>query len=506
MHTERRSNFDTSSVVKNTILKKLASETAIYGLTHTFGRLINFLLVPIYTSVFLPDEYGVVSVFFSVVALVMVIMMYGMETAFFNFSRSEKPEKVFATGQISLLVTTGILTMLGLTFQHSIAGFLGYPDQANFVRLFVFILALDTLSNLPLAWLRFTKKPMRFGAVRLTNIGVNVSLNLLFLKFIPWLMSKGYSFGFYDPEFGIGYIFLSNLIASLVMFLMLIPQWRLIVEGFDTELWKKMWKYGRPLIIIGLAGIVNETIDRLLLKHLLPEDIADHEIGIYSAFYKLSMFMTIFVQSFRFAAEPFFFEQSKGEDPKKIYARVMHYFIIVLAFIFLATMVFFDQVAPLLIRGEEFFEHPQAYYITPILLMANLFLGTMYNLNIWYKLNNKMNLGMYISIGGGLATIVLNVIMIPWIGILGSAIATLLVYIGMSVASYRLGQKHYAVPYNLKIILFYIVLSQVVYWIYCFLVKILPSVSILWSFIALILYGMVVYFIERPTKNRKFAA
>ena len=493
-------------MLKNNLLKKLASETAIYGVTHTLGRLINFLLVPIYTLVFLPAEYGVVSVYYSLVAFAMVILMYGMETAFFNFARTENPKKVFATGQISLMVTTVILVMIGLTSQQGIANFLEYPDQTNFVRLFVFILALDALSNLPLAWLRYKKKPIRFGVIRLINIGVNIGLNLIFLLLIPWLIENGYSVPFYDPNFGIGYIFLSNLIASLTMFLLLMPQWKLIVEGFDTDIWFKMWRYGRPLIIIGMAGIINETIDRILLKKMLPNAIADYEIGIYSAFYKLSMFMTIFVQSFRFAAEPFFFEQSKGKDPKIIYAKVMHYFIIILAFIFLATMVFFNQISHLIIQSNEYFDHKYAYYITPILLMANLFLGVMYNLNIWYKLNNKMNLGMYIALGGGAATILLNLALIPVIGILGSALATLFVYIGMTVASYIIGQKHYAVPYNVKIILFYILISQVFYWAYGLLVKLMPAVSLLWSFTVLALYCLAVYFIERPTKNRKFAA
>ena len=234
-------------------------------------------------------------------------------------------------------------------------------------------------------------------------------------------------------------------------------------------------------------------------------DNADFEVGVYSAFYKLSMLMTIFVQSFRFAAEPFFFEQSKGEDPKATYAKVMHYFVLVLSFIFLGTMVFLRQIAPIIIRREEYFNHPYAWYITPVLLMANLFLGIMYNLNIWYKLNDKMRIGMYIAAGGGLATIVLNLALIPVIGIMGSAITTLVVYFGMAVASYRLGQQHYRVPYNLKIIIFYIVLSQACYWFYALLAKGFPEVQFLWSVLALGLFVMMAYFIERPTKNRKFA-
>lgn len=492
--------------MKNKILQKLAGETAIYGITHTVGRFIGFLLVPLYIGIFSPNEYGVVSTYYAIVGFAIVILMYGMETAFFNFSREEKPEKVFATAQISLLVTTGVLMFLGLTCQQSIANFLEHPEQTAFVRIFVFILALDALSNLPLAWLRFKKKPIRFGVIRTTNILVNVGSNLIFLLLIPWLIKKGYSIPFFNAEFGIGYIFLSNLFASIVMFVMLLPYWKNISEGFDGHLWRKMWRYGRPLVIIGLAGIVNEMIDRILLLKMLPESVADFEIGVYSAFYKLSMFMTIFVQSFRFAAEPFFFEQSKGQDPKLIYAKVMHYFVIALCMIFLVTLIFLKQIGPLIITREIYFRHPQADLLTPILLLANLFLGIMYNLNIWYKLNNKMNIGMWIAIGGAVGTLLLNITLIPIIGILGSAIATLVVYFGMAVASYVLGQKHYKVPYNLKMILFYIIFCQALYWVYAFLNQIAVNYSLLWSALTLSTFIAVVYFIERPTKNRKFAA
>lgn len=469
------------------------------------GRLVNFLLVPIYTSVFAMGEYGQISVYYSLTAFAMVVLMYGMETAFFNFCRFDKPEKVFATAQISLLVSTVLFVFVGLAGQQAVANFLEYPDQTAFVRFFVLILALDTLSNVPLAWLRFQKRPWRFGVIRLTNIGVNVGFNLMFLLLFPWMESKGMSVPLYDPNFGIGYVFLSNLLASLTMALMLSPQWKLISEGFDGELWKRMWKYGRPLIIIGLAGIVNETIDRILLKKMLPDSISDVEIGVYSAFYKLSMLMTIFVQSFRFAAEPFFFEQSHNEDSKKTYARVMHYFVIVLSAIFLGTMVFLNQIGPLVITRGEYFTHQYAGYLTPVLLMANLFLGMMYNLNIWYKLNDKMHLGRRIAIGGAVGTIVLNLLLIPFIGILGSAITTLLVYFGMMVTSYMMGQRHYPVPYNLKIIIFYIVLALVLYGFYALMCSLVPGIKLVWSFTVVLVYASLVYFIERPTKNRKFA-
>jgi len=493
-------------VQQSKLLKKFAGETAIYGITHTLGRFINFLLVPLYTATLPVDQYGGLNLYYAIVGFAIVVLMYGMETAFFNFARSEKPTSVFATGQISLLVSTGFLMILGLIFQHNIARFLEHDGEGHFVRFLVFILALDTLSNLPLAWLRFNHQPVRFGIIRITNILVNVGANLTFLVLIPWMEQKGYVSGWFNPDFGIGYVFVSNLLASGMMFVMLLPQWQSITEGFDKALWQKMWRYGRPLIFIGLAGIVNETLDRVLQRKLLPDDIADFEIGIYSGFYKLSMLMTLAVQSFRFAAEPFFFEQSKGENPKAVYAKVMHYFILVLSFILLGTLVFLDQIGPILLRNDAFFAHEAAPYLTPILLMANLFLGAMYNLNIWYKLNDKMKLGMYIAIGGAIATIVLNVVLIPLIGIMGSAIATLVVYAGMCFASYSMGRKHYPVPYNLKIIFFYILLALALYVVYNVLCAISGRLDLLWSFISVITFAVIAYFIERPPKNRKFAA
>ncbi len=488
------------NLMANNPLKRLASETAIYGITHTLGRFLNFLLVPLYTSIFPIAEYGIVNVYYSVVGFAIVLLLYGMETAFFNFARNNPPEKTFSTALTSVGISTIIFLAIGLLFRQQVADFLEYPDQTNYVVIFVFILALDALSALPFAWLRFENKALKFGAIRLTNIGIYVGLNLFFLVLLPHLETKGLYFSFYDPEIGIGYVFISNLVASFVTFLLLLPNWQMLKLGFDKAIWKKMLRYGRPLIWVGLAGIVNESLDRILLKKLLPVDIGDYQIGIYSAFYKLSIVMTLAVQSFRFGAEPFFFKEAKQANAKQTYARVMHVFVLALTTIFLATAVFAEPIGKLFIRNPEFFEHPQWRYLVPILLLANMFLGIMYNLNIWYKLNDKTRIGMYISIGGAAVTLILNFVLIPIIGILGSAITTLVSYAGMATASYLMGRKHYPIPYNLRLIFFYISLSVALYFAFE-LVRTGGGHPIITGLITLVIFGLAVFFIERPTKK-----
>lgn len=471
-------------------------------MTHTVGRVLNFLLVPLYTKVFLPEEYGVVSVLYSLVGFAIVLFTYGLETAFFNFSREEKSKKVLSTGLSSIFASSVFLVLVGLTFSRNIANFLEYPDKQGLVNMLIFILALDALSALPFAYLRQQNRPMRFAAVRLTNIGANIGLNLTFLLLFPYLADKGVKIPFYDPDFGVGYVFLSNLIASAVTFVLLLPEFRLISLGWEKELLKKMLGYGAPLILVGLAGVINETFDTILLKKLLPADSADFQVGVYRAFYKLSIIITIFVQAFRYGAEPFFFEQAKSEDPKPVYAKVMRYFVIITSLIMLGTNVFVHQISRLIVTGEAYYHHPYALTIVPILLLANVFLGINFNLNIWYKLEGKNRIGAYISMGGAALTIVANLVLIPWIGILGSAIATLLAYAGMAVASYLLGHKYYPVPYNLRALFFYLIYAVVLSLIH---IVLSPYLSTLWSVLLGILfvglYFGVAWYIERPDKK-----
>jgi len=420
-------------------LKKLASQTAIYGLSSVVGRLLNYLLVPLYTRYFLPAEYGVVTELYAYVAFLVVLLTYGMETAFFRFSKKEETTKVYSTTLISLLISS--VVFVGLIFLNSsaISQWLGYANHPEYIQFFALIIGMDAVASISFAKLREQDKAMRFAFIRIINIMVNIGLNLYFIVY---------------QEYGIAYIFIANLVASVITLLMLFPQMIGSSWVFDKKLWKKMMIYALPLLIAGLAGMTNETIDRILLKHLLPNtDIADSELGLYGAFYKLSIIMILFIQTFRFAAEPFFFAQEKEGNSRKIYADVLKYFTIIMAFIFLSITIFYDVIKGFL--GSEYHDD-RGFLVVSILLLANLFLGIYYNLSIWYKLTEKTKYGAYLSIFGAIITLSLNFTLIPVLGFVGCAWATLVCYFSMTVASYYLGKRHFSVPYQVKRIALYL--------------------------------------------------
>ena len=420
-------------------LKKLASQTAIYGLSSVVGRLLNYLLVPLYTRYFLPAEYGVVTELYAYVAFLVVMLTYGMETAFFRFSKKEETTKVYSTTLISLLISS--VVFVGLIFLNSsaISQWLGYANHPEYIQFFALIIGMDAVASISFAKLREQDKAMRFAFIRIVNIMVNIGLNLYFIVY---------------QEYGIAYIFIANLVASVITLLMLFPQMISSSWVFDKKLWKKMMIYALPLLIAGLAGMTNETIDRILLKHLLPNtDMAASELGLYGAFYKLSIIMILFIQTFRFAAEPFFFAQEKEGNSRKIYADVMKYFTIIMAIIFLGVTIFYDVIKGFL--GSEYHDD-RGFLVVSILLLANLFLGIYYNLSIWYKLTEKTKYGAYLSIFGAIITLSLNFTLIPVLGFVGCAWATLVCYFSMTVASYYLGKRHFSVPYQVKRIALYL--------------------------------------------------
>lgn len=434
-------------------LKKLTGQAAIYGLSSIIGRLLNYLLTPLYTITFSKSEYGEVTALYAFVAFLVIILTYGMETAFFRFSqREQKKELVYSTSLISLLATSILFVAIMLLNADGIAASLRFDGHPEYIRWFALVIGMDAVSSISFAKLREQHKAARFALIRLVNIFVNIGLNLFFILYCPLVISKGLPAGafvesIYDPSIGIGYIFIANLAASAITILMLLPEMLQSSWRFDFQLWKKMIWYALPLMIAGLAGITNETIDRLLLKYLLPADIASAEVGVYGAFYKLSIIMTLFVQTFRFAAEPFFFAQERERNAKKVYADVMKYFSIITAIIFLGVMIYYDVVIHFI--GQEF-RDPRGEIIVPILLLANLCLGLYYNLAVWYKLTEKTSYGAYLSLFGAAITLGLNFLLIPSIGFVGSAWATLICYAAMLLASYFLGRKHYPIPYDLK--------------------------------------------------------
>lgn len=437
------------------IIKKLAGDTAIYGIPSIVGRSINFILVFVFAGVFDPKFIAPHVEFYAYAAFFFVILPHGMETAFFNFSRGkEKYQDVFSTAMTSLVIAVGTFVLLMLTNKSSAGSFVGYPDNLSYVLWFTLIMAVDVLKSVPYALLRYLNKAKKFAAVKSTGIIINVVLNVFFIVYYPELT---------DTKPNIEFIFIINLIASGIELVLVSPDIFSNLGEASLDLWKKMFKYAWPLVILGFAGMVNETFDRLAMRKLLPVDEVDYEIGVYGTFYKLSMLMTIFIQAFRYAAEPLFFSQANKKDAKNSYVQIMNWFVFACGGIFLVISLFKKEISETLLPNAEYHNHPDALFIVPILLMANLFLGIFFNLSIWYKLNDKTKLGALVSIVGAVITVILLYVYVPIYGFKAAAITTLIAYFIMTVLSYFLGQKYYPVNYNVKVVLILIVLSVLLY-------------------------------------------
>lgn len=442
-------------------IRKLISQTAVYGLSSIVGRLLNYLLVPLYTSVFTdPAHYGVVSELYAWFAFLIVILTFGMETAFFRFIQtSENKEQTYLNSLASVLGINAFLFTALLFFNDDIAQLMLYEGHNEYIILLGIIVCVDAISAIPLARLRVEEKSMRFVSIQITSILVNVGLNLFLMLYL---------FDPERPEEGVLFILLANLCASLVKPIMLYDSFNLSGLKLNWKEIKLMLFYAFPLVIGSFAGIINETIDRILLKQILynPADIstlhtAESEVGIYSACYKLAMLITILLQAYRYAAEPFFFNQMKNEDRNVIYVKVMNLFVATVCLVFLFVSLNIDLF--------KHFIQNEAYWtglkVVPILLLANVFLGIYYNQSIWYKLSGKTQYGAYIALIGASFTIGINLVFIPTYGYMASAWATFIVYALQMLISYFLGQKHYPIPYNVKKFFLYLGLAVVLYFL-----------------------------------------
>jgi O-antigen/teichoic acid export membrane protein len=483
------------------MLKKLASQTAIYGLSTMLGRLINYLLVPLYTKTLIHvADYGIVGVMFGYASLGAVVFAFGLETGFFNFARkSDHPERVFSTAT-HFLIITGLFWMgIAKFFAYPIMSFIGYPQYPEFALWFALILSSDAISSMAYAYLRQQQKPWKFAWIRLSNIGINVLSNLFFLVFLPfWGIEHPWAINLYESQSQVSWIFLSNVIASTATLILLSPIFIQLKWGLDIALLKKLLNYSYPVVFIGLAGMINETFDRILIKNLLPSSESDYQVSIYSAFYKLSMVLTLFVQAFRFAVEPFFFEQSKQLNAKDSYAYVMKWFIYVVSIIYLGTLLILPLIAPILIQNPAYFEHPDGMKIVPYLMAANLFLGIYYNLSVWYKVSEKTKIGTIPALMGALITIVLNGLLIPSIGIMGAAITTLITYFSMVVLGYFLSRKYYPIPYNIPHILGILCITFLLGWM--FLQSYFP-IPVVFQWFLFLGFVISVYFYEKRSPH-----
>lgn len=470
-------------------LKRFFKDTIIYGIAAVLPRAINILLVRLHTSTLDPEKYAINTDYYVYAAYFNALLTYGMETAFFRFFSKEKEKgKIVSTSFISLLITTFVFLILMLVFNNEISTFFGFKNPL-FFKILVWTITLDTLVVIPFAYLRVTNRPIRFTAYKILNILIFAGLNIFFLSYVPYAVKSG----MYLPEFIANsynnypiviYIFIANLIASAVTFLLLVPSMLRFKLSFDWKLLKKMLVYSLPIMIGSLAFVTNENLDKLLLGGLVGEQ----EMGIYAACYKLGVFMTLYIFAFRLGAEPFFFNNADKKNAKETYAKILNWFTIVGALFMLIVVLYLDVFAQILLGKEEYFS---ALIIVPIILLANLFLGIYNNLSIWYKLTDRTKYGMYFSIIGAALTIILNLWLIPKIGFIGSAWATLAAYGSMMLLSYFVGKKYYPVNYDLKKLVIYLILAIAFcgvsflnfrgnYWISTFLLLIFVG-KIYWS-------------------------
>jgi len=421
--------------------------------------MLSFLLVPLYTSEAVlanPSEYGKVSVIFSYFVLFNVILAYGMETAFFRFfNKEDDKDKVVSTSTISLLVSSLGFFVIALIFQSQIAAFIDI--DVKYINLVIWILLLDALVIIPFAWLRANEKPMRYAIIKICNVIINIGLNLFFLIALKDLAQDGGLFeSIYKPNFEISYIFMANLVASAFTLMLMASFYVKLRFKFDKVLWKQMMRYAIPVLVAGIAFSINETFDRILLKELLPADVAENDIGMYSACYKLALFMTLFATAYRLGIEPYFFSHAKTKNPQKNYANILEFFVAFGSIILLTVVVFADVLKPFIIRSEAYWE---AMWIVPIILLANFCLGIYHNLSVWYKITDRTKFGAYISVVGAIVTLVINFMFIEAYSYKASAVATLVAYATMMLLSYYFGRKYYPIPYNLKKIGLYLTIS-----------------------------------------------
>lgn len=447
-------------------LKKLAGQTVIYGLGTILPRFLNYLLTPILTRQFLPAEYGINSVLFSYISFLNVIFTYGMETTFFAFySRFDDKNRVYSTAVISLLSSSVFFSILLFSFSPLISDVLSKPNAyypVSFISWSILIIAIDAMTVIPFAKMRAENKAMKFSLMKLLNVVLNFGLTVFFVQVCKSAYDHhedNFLAHFYDPDIGIGYVFLATLIANFITLLLLSPELFSINFSLDTLLLKEMLTYTWPLIILGLAGMINETLDRIILSFLVPDESQGQiDQGIYGACYKIAILMTIFIQAFRFAADPFFFGKSKEKDSKKTYAVVMKYFVIFCLLIFLGTLMNLDWIKYLV--DKPYWE---GLKVVPILLLANLCLGVVYNLAIWYKLSGQTKFGAIISVFGAVITLAVNIIFVPSYSYVACAWATLAAYGGMMILSYVLGQKNFPIKYNLRAITVYAIIALGLY-------------------------------------------
>ena len=490
-------------------IKKLAGQTLWYGVPTIARRFLGYIMNLTLPLIFAqPATTADLTQIYAIIPFLNVLFTYGLETAYFRFSRDEDQKNLYNTLSVSLIGSTIFFTALLFIFKDSIAGWANLDEHPEYINWMAAIIFFDAISTLAFARLRQENRPKRYAFATLAGVLLNIFVVILFLAIIPkYVQNNPHSFlgTFYNKNIGIGYYLIGNLAGSILTFLILRKEFAQIQFRFDDSLWKKVMGYAYPLVIVGMGGMVNDMLSRLIYQHVvdLPEDQAKHELGIFGNIYRLAVLITIMIQAFRMAAEPFFFSQSKDENAPRTYARIMKFFVIACCCMFLFISLYIDVFAwffqaidkPAWVEGLN---------VVPLLALGNVFLGIYYNLSIWYKLTNKNMTGAVITFGGAAITIVLNILLIPRYHYLGAAIATFCCYLFMMIASYLLGQKYYPVPYARKKLLSYLVLTVIIYALHRGLVSLWPNhwFNLITASILLLLFGLFVAKMERRELER----
>lgn len=447
-------------------MKRLAKETAVYGLSSIVGRFLNWMLVPMYTRVLAgTGDYGIVTNLYGWTALLLVLLTYGMETGFFRFinkSDEREPMRVYSTVLYSLLFTSLLFAVAVFSALPYISDSLGYSDHPEFVAMMAGIVAVDAFSCIPFAYLRYKGKAWRFAGLKLQSIFLNILLNIFFLIVCPWLYANnpGLISWFYRPDYGVGYVFVANVFTTLITLLLLLPD---ILPGMRVKasfgLLRQILRYSFPILILGIAGIFNQTADKILFPFLFEDkDFANEQLGIYGACFKIAVVMVMFTQAFRYAYEPFIFARNKSDDNKRAYSEAMKYFVIFALLIFLGVMFYIDIL--------KYFVGP-AYYpglrVVPIVMLGELFFGIYFNLSLWYKLTDQTEWGAYFSTIGCVATVSIILLFAPTYGYMACAWASFFCNLLMMILSYIMGQKRYPIKYDLRTLFIYSALASILY-------------------------------------------
>ena len=447
-------------------MKNLAKDTAIYGLSSIIGRFLNWMLVPMYTRVLTgTGEYGIVTNIYGWTALLLVLLTYGMETGFFRFINKkdeQEPMRVYATTIYSLAFTSSVFIALSLIFLNPVSDVLGYATHPEYIGMMACIVAIDAFCCIPFAYLRYKGKAIRFAGIRFLSIFLNIFLNIFFLVICPKINVSNPELinWFYHPDYGVGYIFVANVFTTIFTFIILIPD---MLPGlrakFDMQRLNKIIRYSAPILVLGIAGIFNQTADKILFPFLFEDkDCADSQLGIYGACFKIAVVMVMFIQAFRYAYEPFIFARNKESDNKKSYVEAMKYFIIFSLLIFVGVMFYLDILKYFV--DEKYYS---GLAVVPIVMLGELFFGIYYNLSVWYKLTDRTQWGAYFSIAGCILTVAIIICFVPEHGFIACAWASFASNLFMMSLSYFVGQKKFPIPYNLRSALFYGIIAAIFY-------------------------------------------